>query len=48
MNRPAPETLEQTLADDLVALTPEAAAITNLPYEPGHRTGDEALRRKVG
>ncbi len=34
--------------DDLVALTPEAAAITNLPYEPGYRTRDESLQRKAG
>ncbi len=32
--------------DDLVALTPEAAAITGLPYEPEHRdlTGDIAIQ----
>ena len=29
--------------DDLVAVTPEAAAITGLPYEPSHRDGGEAL-----
>ncbi len=34
--------------DDLVALTPEAAAITSLPYEPGHRDRDESLRREAG
>ncbi|MDP6475863.1 MAG: FMN-binding glutamate synthase family protein, partial [Alphaproteobacteria bacterium] len=34
--------------DDLVALTPEAAAITDLPYEPGQRAVDENLRREAG
>ena len=29
--------------DDLVALTPEAAAITGLAYEPEHRDGSENL-----
>ena len=29
--------------DDLVALTPEAAAITRLPYEPGHRDRTEGI-----
>jgi glutamate synthase domain-containing protein 2 len=29
--------------DDLVALTPEAAEITRLPYEPGHRDRTENL-----
>ena len=29
--------------DDLVALTPEAAAITGLPYEPEQRDGSETL-----
>ena len=30
-------------AEDLVALTPEAAAITGLPYEPEHRDGSETI-----
>jgi len=36
--------------DDLVALTPEAAAVTGLPYEPHHRDRDlqNAPLRKVG
>ena len=34
--------------DDLVALTPEAAAITGLPYEPEHRQQEDDLRRRVG
>ena len=34
--------------DDLVALTPEAAAITRLPYEPGMRDAAENLRREAG
>jgi len=34
--------------DDLVALTPEAAAITRLPYEPGMRDVAEGLRREAG
>jgi len=34
--------------DDLVALTPEAAAITGLPYEPGYPTGHLELERRVG
>jgi glutamate synthase domain-containing protein 2 len=29
--------------DDLVALTPEAAAITGLPYEPEHRDGTQEI-----
>ena len=33
--------------DDLVALTPEAAAITRLPYEPGYRTREESMQRKA-
>lgn len=32
---------------DLVALTPEAAAITGLPYEPGYRAVAEGLAAKV-
>ena len=34
--------------DDLVAVTPEAAAITRLPYEPGRRRQDADLPRKAG
>jgi len=34
--------------DDLVALTPEAARITGLPYEPGYRAREAALYSKVG
>jgi len=30
--------------DDLVALTPEAAAITGLPYEPGQRDDTDVIR----
>ena len=33
--------------DDLVALTPEAARITRLPYVPGYRERPEALRRQA-
>jgi glutamate synthase domain-containing protein 2 len=34
--------------DDLVALTPEAAEITRLPYEPGYRERAGAVLSKVG
>ena len=34
--------------DDLVALTPEAAAITGLPYEPEHRDRSEEIAIKAG
>jgi glutamate synthase domain-containing protein 2 len=34
--------------DDLVALTPEAAEITGLPYDPGYRAREVELRDKVG
>ncbi len=34
--------------DDLVALTPEAAEITRLPYEPGHRDRTENLELRTG
>ena len=34
--------------DDLVALTPEAAAMTGLPYEPGYGTRNPELRVQVG
>jgi glutamate synthase domain-containing protein 2 len=34
--------------DDLVALTPEAAEITGLPYEPGTREREAGLLGKVG
>ncbi len=40
--------VSQLSRDDLVALTPEAAAITGLPYEPEYRQQDDDLRRKVG
>ncbi len=33
--------------DDLVALTPEAAAITGLPYEPEHRDDTDAIAIKA-
>ena len=33
--------------DDLVALTPEAAAITGLPYEPDHRDETDDIRIKA-
>ena len=42
------DSVKDLCRDDLVALTPEAAAITNLPYEPGYRTRDESLQRKAG
>jgi glutamate synthase domain-containing protein 2 len=38
--------VRQLSRDDLVALTPEAAAITGLPYEP--RSADVALAREAG
>ena len=34
--------------DDLVALTPEAAEITRLPYEPGYRERDSAVLSEAG
>lgn len=34
--------------DDLVALTPEAAALTGLPYVPGHRDLQNSPLRKAG
>ena len=34
--------------DDLVALTPEAAEITGLPYEPGTRAKTPQLRVRLG
>lgn len=34
--------------DDLVALTPEAAALTGLPYVPGHRDLQDSPLRKAG
>jgi glutamate synthase domain-containing protein 2 len=33
----------QVTRDDLVALTPEAAAITRLPYHPEYRERDQGL-----
>ncbi len=40
--------VKQLNRDDLVALTPEAAAITRLPYEPGYRDRQLELKVKVG
>ncbi|MFQ5546188.1 MAG: glutamate synthase-related protein, partial [Acidiferrobacterales bacterium] len=40
--------VKQLNRDDLVALTPEAAAITRLPYEPGYRDRHLELKAKVG
>ncbi len=37
----------QLSRDDLVALTPEAAAITGLPYDPTYRAKSEELLTKV-
>lgn len=37
----------QLSRDDLVALTPEAAAITGLPYDPAYRAKSEELLTKV-
>jgi len=34
--------------DDLVALTPEAAAITGLPYEPEHRDDTDTIACRTG
>ena len=34
--------------DDLVAITPEAAAITGLPYDPSYADQGAELRRRVG
>lgn len=42
------DSVKDLCRDDLVALTPETAAITNLPYEPGYRTRNESLQRKAG
>ena len=39
--------LRQLNRDDLVALTPEAVAITGLPFEPGYRDRD-IPERKAG
>ncbi len=39
--------VRQLSRDDLVALTPEAAAITGLPYEPEHRDETEAFAIKA-
>ena len=39
--------VRQLSRDDLVALTPEAAAITRLPYRPEYRGGSEPLRAQV-
>ncbi|HSS63839.1 MAG TPA: glutamate synthase-related protein [Gammaproteobacteria bacterium] len=40
--------VRQLNRDDLVALTPEAAAITRLPFEPDHRRRAPELNVKVG
>ena len=40
--------VKQLNRDDLVALTPESAAITRLPYEPGYRERHLELKAKVG
>jgi len=40
--------VKQLNRDDLVALTPEVAAITRLPYEPGYRDRHLELKAKVG
>jgi glutamate synthase domain-containing protein 2 len=40
--------VRQLSRDDLVALTPEAAAITRLPYEAGYRRHDLQLADRVG
>jgi len=37
----------QLSRDDLVALTPEAAAITGLPYEPEHRDNNASLEIRM-
>ena len=42
------DSVKKLSRDDLVALTPEAAAITRLPYEPGYRTREESMQRKAG
>ncbi len=39
--------VSQLSRDDLVALTPEAAAITRLPYEPAREAEDERLYRRL-
>jgi len=40
--------VRQLTRDDLVALTPEAAAITGLPYEPEHRDQTDEIALKAG
>jgi glutamate synthase domain-containing protein 2 len=40
--------VKQLNRDDLVALTPEAATITRLPYEPGYRDRHLELKAQVG
>ncbi len=42
------EKTEALNRDDLVALTPEAAAITRLPYAPEYRERERALYDMVG
>ncbi len=41
------DSVTQLSRDDLVALTPEAAAITGLPYEPEHRDETDAIAIKA-
>jgi glutamate synthase domain-containing protein 2 len=41
------DSVEQLCREDLVALTPEAAAITGLPYEPEHRDETDAFAIKA-
>jgi glutamate synthase domain-containing protein 2 len=40
--------VRQLCRDDLVALTPEAAEITGLPYEPGHRERARVILSETG
>ncbi len=40
--------VRQLSRDDLVALTPEAAAITRLPYEPARRDGTDEIKIVAG
>ena len=40
--------IRQLNREDLVALTPEAAAITKLPYAPEYRSGEHQIQETVG
>ena len=40
--------VRQLSRDDLVALTPEAAAVTRLPYEPERRDGSAGIAMTAG